>query len=419
MSATLKAAILALKGRIADAYTAISAKGGTLPATQDSANLPSAIDSIPSGGEPQPNDFNFVDCYGLQQSYSKAEIDEMEELPTPKQYDGLTFDGYSRTLSELKLLSCCTIGCYYHTTDGYSWVKVKIPTGGAKVNITCSGGSFIEWGDGDITTPVSQSNDHIYVNGGYYLIKTDITSIRMNDVAGTTKESIIEFYISTNLLTIDDQQFRNCSNLKVLCYPLNANSGTNYVYNAYGLQNTALETLVIPPAFQGTLWMAYYAMSGNVLLKYVVADGATALGNRVSYQATYNIISFSAKNAINTIDSVDTTILPCIKYAQFDNLQTYSHRVIGGGYRFKKIDLPSTLTTIGAALAQNIEELYVRAKNPPAMSLVAFALVYGGVIHIPSDAEYTDGDNITWTGVDAYEHATNWSTFAGKYIADL
>lgn len=50
MSSTLKAAIQALKGRIADAYTAIVAKGGTLPATQDSANLPSAIASIPTGG---------------------------------------------------------------------------------------------------------------------------------------------------------------------------------------------------------------------------------------------------------------------------------------------------------------------------------------------------------------------------------
>lgn len=49
MSNTLKQAILALKSRIADAYTAIELKGGTLPATQDSVNLPSAIESIPSG----------------------------------------------------------------------------------------------------------------------------------------------------------------------------------------------------------------------------------------------------------------------------------------------------------------------------------------------------------------------------------
>lgn len=50
MSGTIKQAIEALKSRIADAYTAIVAKGGTLPATQDSANLPSAIVSIPAGG---------------------------------------------------------------------------------------------------------------------------------------------------------------------------------------------------------------------------------------------------------------------------------------------------------------------------------------------------------------------------------
>jgi len=49
MSSTIKAAILSLKSRIADAYTAIATKGGTLPATQDSANLPTAIASIPSG----------------------------------------------------------------------------------------------------------------------------------------------------------------------------------------------------------------------------------------------------------------------------------------------------------------------------------------------------------------------------------
>lgn len=57
MSSTIKQAIQALKGRIADAYTAVSAKGGTLPATQDSTNLPTAIASIPSGGGMDASDF--------------------------------------------------------------------------------------------------------------------------------------------------------------------------------------------------------------------------------------------------------------------------------------------------------------------------------------------------------------------------
>lgn len=50
MSSTIKQAIQALKGRIADAYTAVSAKGGTIPAEPTAANLPAAINSIPSGG---------------------------------------------------------------------------------------------------------------------------------------------------------------------------------------------------------------------------------------------------------------------------------------------------------------------------------------------------------------------------------
>lgn len=49
MSSTIKQAIEALKTRIESAYDAVVEKGGTLPATQDSASLPTAIESIPSG----------------------------------------------------------------------------------------------------------------------------------------------------------------------------------------------------------------------------------------------------------------------------------------------------------------------------------------------------------------------------------
>lgn len=42
-------AITAAQGRVADCYTAISNKGGTLPATQNLANMPTAIGSIPTG----------------------------------------------------------------------------------------------------------------------------------------------------------------------------------------------------------------------------------------------------------------------------------------------------------------------------------------------------------------------------------
>lgn len=47
---SIATAIQNAQQRVADAYTAISNKGGTLPATQNLANMPTAIDSIQTGG---------------------------------------------------------------------------------------------------------------------------------------------------------------------------------------------------------------------------------------------------------------------------------------------------------------------------------------------------------------------------------
>lgn len=47
---TIASEITRINNNIASAYTAVNNKGGTLPETQNSANLATAINSIPSGG---------------------------------------------------------------------------------------------------------------------------------------------------------------------------------------------------------------------------------------------------------------------------------------------------------------------------------------------------------------------------------
>lgn len=47
---SIATAITAAQGKVANAYTAVSNKGGTLPATQNLNNLPTAINSISTGG---------------------------------------------------------------------------------------------------------------------------------------------------------------------------------------------------------------------------------------------------------------------------------------------------------------------------------------------------------------------------------
>lgn len=45
---SIASAIQNAQGKITNAYTAVSNKGGTLPATQNLSNLPTAINSIPA-----------------------------------------------------------------------------------------------------------------------------------------------------------------------------------------------------------------------------------------------------------------------------------------------------------------------------------------------------------------------------------
>ena len=49
---SIASAITAAQGKVAAAYTAISNKGGTLPATQNLSNMPTAINSIPTSSSP-------------------------------------------------------------------------------------------------------------------------------------------------------------------------------------------------------------------------------------------------------------------------------------------------------------------------------------------------------------------------------
>lgn len=72
---SIASAITAAQGRVANCYTSINTKGGTLPAVQNLSNLPAAIESIPSGGGGEYN--------GLGTKYYKtADLVPYFEIPS-------------------------------------------------------------------------------------------------------------------------------------------------------------------------------------------------------------------------------------------------------------------------------------------------------------------------------------------------
>lgn len=228
MSSTLKQAILSLKSRIADAYTAIAAKGGTMPATQDTANLPTAIASIPTGGgeEPEEKDVLFIDYDGtILYSYTYAELEELTELPSPPQHDGLTFVQWTNTLQELKTYKkkITLSGAMYRTTDTY--IHIFIETYEDDMTFTFSSyfnGEDVDWGDGTIETNVGTTKSHTYANKGRYEIIDKLaynSKILVSDYR--SKPLIYGFWCGysdryPNESTIAQQGFNDCINLKFL-----------------------------------------------------------------------------------------------------------------------------------------------------------------------------------------------------------
>lgn len=74
---SIATAIQAAQQKVANAYSSVSSKGGTLPSTQNLSNLPSAIESIPSGSGGTE-----VDACALRGAQSYIEGDKALLLPS-------------------------------------------------------------------------------------------------------------------------------------------------------------------------------------------------------------------------------------------------------------------------------------------------------------------------------------------------
>lgn len=82
---SIASAIQAAQGKVANAYTAVSNKGGTLPATQNLSNLPDAINSISGGGSQSK--------YGITIDAFLGDVDANGTLQSPTSSYDLVFTG--------------------------------------------------------------------------------------------------------------------------------------------------------------------------------------------------------------------------------------------------------------------------------------------------------------------------------------
>ena len=136
---------------------------------------------------PQPlekKDISLYDYDGtLLYSYSLAEIQELEELPSPSTHEGLTFLRWNWDLSDLKTENTpMIVGANYHTTDGHTRIFVNLDSAALHIGVQLmvNGEMMVDWGDGASETKsannVTTYYEHQYAAPGEKCITLIVTS---------------------------------------------------------------------------------------------------------------------------------------------------------------------------------------------------------------------------------------------------
>lgn len=152
---------------------AIEAKGVTV----GDANFDQYSDKIwqiqaPNVEAPE-NDVNFYDYDGYRvASYTIEEAKALTELPTPPAHEGLTFQEWNWTLSDIQSYDrqYINVGANYITSDGKTHIFIQAEAGEEySIKIIISKTLTINWGDGNTeTTTGAVTISHTYPNAGDY-----------------------------------------------------------------------------------------------------------------------------------------------------------------------------------------------------------------------------------------------------------
>ena len=227
---TIASAITAAQGRVADCYTAISNKGGTLPATKNLANMPTAIGSITTGGT----------------------IDSLTVTPTTSQQTITATGG----------------------VDGYSPITVNAVTSSIDANISA----------GNIKSGVSI----LGVSGSVTELKGETRSVSLTSSSGNTFTPTSGKNGITSIKVTPNNQARSVTPSKS-AQTLNVNSG----YSGNGTISVSAVTSSIDSNITAGNIKKNVQILG-VTGTYEGSGSATLITKSITHNGTYNASSDNA-----------------------------------------------------------------------------------------------------------------------------
>ena len=448
--------------------SAITDKGVQTASDATFATMAQNIEDIPTGGGVKTQKVNFYDFKGnLAHSYTTAEAAELTEMPEAPTIEGFTFQKWNWSLASVKTWltkhendNCdLNVGGLYVTTDGHTRIYMHLREAElASLEMPfcieqMDGTVTIDWGDGSTPETITAAGiySHLWQVNQYptdvvidiEYIPSGATKLVLGRSVGYTTYGLFNnetYYAScvekveygnNNNFSYYSATFKNCKNLKTINIPF----GFSIIGNSTFQICTSLTSTVLPDGVTSIIDYAFYGCANLSLT--VLPDGITSIGNRAFYNCT-NLSLTMLPDGITSIGNsafygcvnLPLTVLPdgitSIGNSTFQNCISLTLTVLPDGvtsiidYAFYGCTnlsltvLPDGITSIGNSAFQNCTSLYIidltAFTDPQSIPTLANINAFN---NIPTRARFWVKNQSMY---DAFTTATNWSTYASKFV---
>ena len=420
---------MALTDKLTAIANAIRAKtGGTSSLTLD--EMPTEIASIQAGGSSTPvtaNEVTFYDYDGsIVASYTLAQAKALTALPDASTHDGLTFQGWNWSLENIKALTRpMNIGAMYITDDGKTRLHIRIAdkcrsTVPLYFSQTVANGVMIDWGDGSATETLAGTGNvntsHAYGAAGDFTISlavADGCTLELGYgsssycVMGSTGNNgkvycnmLMEANIGKSVSAFRPYIFANCQSLSKISIPDSCNVRASYCfYDCYSLKSITV------PKTKTTILNQYEFSGCRSLSTVCIPYGLTEIGESC-FGSCYCLPKILIPETVKTIGSYafsQCSSLQCIDIP--DTLSTIPGSFLYECRCIASVTIPNGVTSIGSYTFYNcygVAEYHLKPTTPPTLSST------NAFNNIPSDCIIY----VPKGYLEAYQNATNWTTYA-------